>query len=371
VFLDGYLFLAKTDTGDIYNSNLNAPENWTAGDFISSEMYPDDLQALVKVNNYILAIGTQGCEYFYDAANAISSPLARIEGASLPFGTYFPYSITSNKNTVVFLANNNDGEPVLKLIEDMKYKDIGGASLTPIINRMVSTSRTSYSYIWGNFIRAGGSLLYTLALSVNRGLANDYTARLPFLVFDISLNIWTEFRIRDGIGGGGWRFPITRTAFSGKNIQATYVQGWDPINAAPFFGLLSYSGSSLDGMTDTYWGAVPIQQEIRLAAQDSGTMNVKTMSRLTVMALLSVSSSTAAMTGTLEMVDNDYGYLSPAVISQTVTLQPANMITSGIEPFPSITQLGQYRRRYMRFKFEGDAGLQIFGFEADINKGQQ
>lgn len=51
VFLDGYLFLAKADTGDIYNSDLNDPASWTAGNFISSELYPDDVQAIVKINN--------------------------------------------------------------------------------------------------------------------------------------------------------------------------------------------------------------------------------------------------------------------------------------------------------------------------------
>jgi len=36
VFLDGYLFIVKTNTADLYNSNLNDPLAYTAGDFISS-----------------------------------------------------------------------------------------------------------------------------------------------------------------------------------------------------------------------------------------------------------------------------------------------------------------------------------------------
>jgi hypothetical protein len=124
IFLDGYLFLAKQDTGDIYNSDLNNPASWTAGSFISSEMYPDTVQALVKVKNYILAIGTNGSEYFYDAAVATGSPLARMEAAALPFGTIYPESIAASEDTVVLLANQNDGQPVFNIIKDQQYKQI-------------------------------------------------------------------------------------------------------------------------------------------------------------------------------------------------------------------------------------------------------
>jgi hypothetical protein len=53
IFLDAYLFIAKANTEDVYNSNLDDPLTWTAGDYFSAEMYPDKIVALSKNNNYI------------------------------------------------------------------------------------------------------------------------------------------------------------------------------------------------------------------------------------------------------------------------------------------------------------------------------
>lgn len=75
LFLDGYLFMLKTGTADIYNSNLNDPLAYTAGDFISAEMTADTLVRISKLNNYILALGSNSIEYFFDAANVSGSPL--------------------------------------------------------------------------------------------------------------------------------------------------------------------------------------------------------------------------------------------------------------------------------------------------------
>jgi len=86
VFMDGYLFVAKSGTQDIYNSNLDDPALWTAGDYISAEMYPDKIVALSKNNNYIYALGSNSIEYFYDAAVATGSPLGRHDSAVQQFG---------------------------------------------------------------------------------------------------------------------------------------------------------------------------------------------------------------------------------------------------------------------------------------------
>jgi hypothetical protein len=168
VFIDGYLFLAKANTGDIYNSDLNDPAAWTAGSFISSELYPDDIQALVKVNNYLLAIGTQGCEYFYDAGNETASPLARQEGGSLPFGCIIPNSIAVNKNSVVMITNSNDGQAVIKVIEDFKHKDLDSSFVIPMLNsRIRNNASITSAGVRGYFFRQSGKLFYAIKFCGN------------------------------------------------------------------------------------------------------------------------------------------------------------------------------------------------------------
>jgi len=56
LYLDGYLFMVKSGTADIYNSDLDDPLAYTSGNFITAEMLPDSLVRLARLNNYILAM---------------------------------------------------------------------------------------------------------------------------------------------------------------------------------------------------------------------------------------------------------------------------------------------------------------------------
>jgi len=103
VFLDGYLFVAKANTQDIYNSDLDNPLLWTAGNFISAEMYPDKIVGLTKNNNYIYAVGRNSVEYLYDAAN-LTSPLARHDSAVQQFGATSSGTIVATDTEVVMVG---------------------------------------------------------------------------------------------------------------------------------------------------------------------------------------------------------------------------------------------------------------------------
>lgn len=350
VFIDGYLFLAKAGTGDIYNSDLNDPALWTAGNFISSELYPDDIQALIKVNNYLLAIGTLGCEYFYDAANATGTPLARYEGGSLPFGTSLPDSIANNKNTVVMLANNNDGEACLKIIEDFKHKELRPEWLISYIeNAFLNFGSAS---IRGYFYRQAGSLYYCLRLPGVNVSTSDTT-----WVYSLDTGIWTEFKLDSATSD----FPVTRTSFSTSNNVLTFIAGKKGSNF--FFGTV---GSSTLGVTsagtDFVVGSSNIYTEIRTATENFGTLNNKTMSRFGVFATLSGGSGVATANIDVTWADKDYNWGSGG--TGTINITASNQ-------FPFITQLGQFRQRAFRLVYQGIYSIRYKFLEMDINKGQQ
>lgn len=360
VYINGYLFLAKKDTGDIYNSNLNTPTAWTAGDFISSELYPDDIQAIVKINNYLLAIGTQGSEYFYDAANATASPLARYEGGSLPFGCSIPTSIAVNKNMVMMIANNNDGEASLKLIEDFKHKDVNPEWLIPALNFNLITSASSS--IRGFFIRQSGELCYCLRFPGTNPATFVYVPKH---------NFWTEFAIGDGSAiSSPTTFPVNTSTFSTSNNITTFVAGLR--SSIYFFGSLgpsainsTYSGSNVN--IDCFIGSlaggkIPMYTQIRTPILTFDTLNDKTMSRFGVEATVSASASGA---NTLYVGwDSDYSFSSGAGVSNTLDL------TSTVN-FPFITQLGNFRQRAFRIAYFGNYSIRYKSIEMDINKGQQ
>lgn len=355
VFMDGFLFLAKKGTGDIYNSNLNNPALWTAGDYISSELYPDDVQALVKINNYLLAIGTNGSEFFYDAAVATGSPLARYEGGSLAFGTVVPNSIASNKNQVVFIANNNDGENTIKIIEDFKTKEVPSAFLIELLNARLQDWTTVAASVRGFFFRQHNDSYYCLAFD---GVSSTPNPLNTTFAFNFATDWWTELRFG---AGGATPFPVWFTALSPSNNLATFVSGH--YGGSPFFGTMQARSTAQDEIVNGV-GLVPIYTEMRTPNLAFGTQNLKMMSRFGVE--LSESSSTTTVSGTdvtlnVSYTDDDYSTFST----------PRSLIFSGTYNFPFITQLGAFRQRAFKLTYSGVKFLRYKSLSMDINKGQQ
>ncbi len=361
VFIDGYLFLAKANTGDIYNSDLNDPAVWTAGSYISSELYPDDIQAIVKVDNYLLAVGTQGCEYFYDAANATASPLARYEGGQLPFGCPFPNSIAYNKNTVMMLTNNNDGEATFRMIEGLKYKDIDSSAVVPYLNGCLQGlggfPQVSASTIRSYFFRQAGQLFYGIAFSTDT-VTNAY----PVFAYSFSTEMWVEFTYRT-TSGTTYTYPVTCTASTTTGNVLTYVAGVRGSGPTIYFGYLtpinlSGSFSSLDFAAD------PVYVEIRTPLLSFDTLNKKTMSRIGV-AISGATWAYIARPAGFSYSDNDGTSWS--------TLRDFSSIAAAGDAmgFPFITQLGQFRQRRLKFVSASSSPVKVYYLETDINKGQQ
>jgi hypothetical protein len=363
VFLDGYLFLAKASTGDIYNSNLDSPSAWTAGSFISSEMYPDDLQALVKINNYILAIGTQGSEFFYDAANPTASPLARYDGGSLPVGTQIPNSIASNKNAVVFISNTSDGENSVTVIEDFKSKTIGSSFLIPALNTRLTaaSNNTTAAAVRGFFFRQYGQMFYGLTFQGNTAAPNLLN---PTFVFSFETGWWSEFRYGSS---GTAPFPVYFTTQSTSDKLTQYVSGH--VGNTPFFGILEegaktpFSATAEDHIVNGP-AVTTIYTELRTPNLDFGTRNRKTISRFGVGATENSSSTTtsgATVTVAVSWSDDDYSTWSTA----------RDLIFGGALQFPFITQLGMFVQRAFKLTYASTKFLRYKELEMDINKGQQ
>jgi hypothetical protein len=353
VFLDGYLFLAKADTADIYNSDLNDPAVWTAGSFISAEMYPDNIQALVKINNYLVAIGAQSCEYFYDAANATASPLARLEGASAGFGTLFPNSIASSKDKIVMLANNNDGESCFKYIEGTRSQDIP----CPFIQLWSSTSNALACR--GSFIRQYGSLFYCFTFDgLSQAVPNSFMYALE-----------TQYWIKSSIYNGGVLpafFTNEATSSAPTTFLAGHIYGTSSFNV--LFGTLNplskyASPKSMDSFTGDSTDLKAIPQTIRTPSIDFGTVNRKFMYRFGI-EFLSIIYNTTSSTEGFTVNIYDTGQTGPDSVTFSTYIYKDYS-------FPFVTQLGTFRQRAFEVTTTSSYPVRYNGFEVDINKGQQ
>lgn len=366
IFLDGYLFLAKANTGDIYNSDLNTPSSWTAGNFISSEMYPDDIQALVRINNYILAIGTTGSEYFYDVGNSPGSPLARLDGASLPFGTLFPNTIASSLDSVVIFANTHDGESTFKYVEGLKHKSILG-SFIPVVFNSILPNNPGVGWR-GYFLRQRGSLFYVIdTWGVYSTVGGSLNA--PTFAYSFDTEIWSELSYNND------SFPVNFSATATSLSNTNYVAG--VYGGVAFFGKMQAASTASFGavldVISTSGTSRPIQERIDLGQVDFGTMNLKTMSRAAL--VYSSDYETLGATFDLILAYNDIDGASSLPYNQRMPASGGN--TAGVGGFPFWNQLGVFRRRKMviisgALLANNTSWPKVWKYlEVDINKMQQ
>jgi hypothetical protein len=318
VYLDGYLFMVKSGTSDLYNSNLNDPLAYTTDGFTSSEMFPDKIVDVRKLNNYIVVFGTDSVEYFWDAANETGSPLQRndtpIKLAGLIGG------IAQLGNKIYFIGDNNKSEASIFVMEDFKVNPISNESL-----RRWLTANTS-STLYANIVSMDGHDFYVL-----------YTGSYTY-VMELETGLWHRW---------GWQDDASFNLQFAINCRTT-------TSYTPVF--------ILNGVGTVYKFDVSLYQDAGSAVNTTwitdnaefDTFNRKSMSSLTLWADKPTSSSSVL----IQWSDDDYQNYTTGV---SVDLY---------QECPRIYRLGSFRRRAFKFTHTANQPLRIKKVEVDINIGQ-
>lgn len=157
VSLDSYIFV-MTPKAEIYNSDLQTPAAWNPLNFITAEMEPDSGVAIAKHLNYVVALGKWSTEFFYNAANATGSPLARLEASSLWIGCASARSVVNIGNNLIWVAKDRTKGRFVIALEGLTAQRVS----TPAIDRILtaSTLTTVQSYP----VMLDGHLFYVLNL---------------------------------------------------------------------------------------------------------------------------------------------------------------------------------------------------------------
>lgn len=319
VFLDGYLFLALADSGDIYNSNLNDPLAWLPGDFISCEMEGDKVVQIAKLNNYILAFGGKTIEYFWDAANETASPLQRNDtpvklnsliGGVAPLG-----------DKIYFVGSNVGGQPEVFVLEGLKMSTVSN----PVVSRYLERYNSDYASLHAAIISIYGKSFYMINIG-------SYT-----WVLDVEEKLWCRWAYKNGTN-----FRINHC------VNTRFNTGYYPIFTLTDSGALYQFDDQVTTDSD-----VPFTIQFVTEPSDFGTMNRKTMSRLSV-----ICDRPAATTNVLiQWSDDDYKTYNTGL---TINLD---------QDLPSCYRLGSFRQRSFKFSYTGDSKIRVQSFEVDINKG--
>jgi hypothetical protein len=248
IFIDGYLVLVKATTATIYNSDLNDPMLWTAGNFIDAEMEGDLIFDIEKLNNYLVVFGSSTIEYFWDAGVATGSPFKRNDTPVKING--FIGGLAKAGNAIYYVGYNvNNAVDVFKL-QDFTIEEVG----TDTVRRYVASLTTSDYPITGYVVVNLGHTFYQLV-----GGSRTF-------VYDIEEKFWSKWAYQTSNS-----FPIstaTTVITTTGNVTLFSIPGSNKLYK---FDNTLYQD---DGVNFT----VTIMSE----AADFGTMNRKTMSRLAI-----------------------------------------------------------------------------------------
>lgn len=329
VFIDGYLCIAKSGTADIYNSDLDNPAAWTAGNFISAEMYPDTLLGLYKQANYIVAMGSQTIEYFYDAGNPTGTPLARNQAAYHRIGVRDPYSVTTFEEQLIFVGASGVGGTTIYKLDTTRMIEIATA---PIRKWLEDINPLALQV--ATVVRTKGHAFYMLSLY--------YMDKVRTLVYDLLENIWHEWANYDGTGA----FPSRWMTDHPDGTPYFLMENTGLVcNMVPTKATDDTSSTVSNNIT-----CIAISNKV-----DYGTMNRKFANRFTI--VCDVPAPAGATSFSLSWSDDDYQTWST----------PRTVIIS--DTMPSIQQLGAFRRRAWKLTYSQPYPMRFEGAELTVNMG--
>lgn len=151
--------------GVIYGSNLSDPFTWSALNFITADYQADVGVALVKYQNYVVALKSSSMQIFYDAGRYPGSPLLPVIQYNSRIGCVSSYSIQNFNNTVIWVARTEELGPYIVYLENGVPVRISTADIDKLLQKAsIGTfpSSTEWSFSW----RSQGHLFYGYSFTV-------------------------------------------------------------------------------------------------------------------------------------------------------------------------------------------------------------
>jgi hypothetical protein len=196
VFLDSTMYLA-TKAGRIYGSYLGDPTAWDALNFISAESEPDNLVGIAKHLNYILGFGEWSTDFFYDAGNAVGSPLSVAQSYKSEIGCANGDSIVQFEQTVAWIGKSKATGTAVYMMDGVSPIKIS----TPYIERMLGNS--TLADIKAYAFKFNGHMFYVLTL-------HDLNMTV---VFDVNEKQWYQWTMWATDSSGNYGEQYFRPSF--------------------------------------------------------------------------------------------------------------------------------------------------------------
>lgn len=390
VYLDGYFFVMDKDAV-IYGCELGAPTVWNALNFITANIEPGSGVALAKSQNYVIAFKTWSTEFFYDAGNAVGSPLSPVQSAFSLIGCASGDSVTNMDGTLFWASKTRQkGRSVHKMVGLQQQK-----ISTPDIERILNHDSLANIYSYG--VKVSGHVMYILGLKdseitlVYDSASSSWTYWTSLVAgtpascaITSSGTIATAHLVGHGMVSGtpvkiagaaqspyNGDFIVQRLDadnFSYEMASAPGIPATGAVTVAPYaetyFKYTKYvncagkdlvlheTSGELHEITEEKYddNALPIDFMARTGKIDGGSNNRKTNSKL-----VAIGNKIDAL-AIVRWSDDDYATHS---VGRAVNL---------LDEQPMLTRLGSFRRRSFEFQHIGNSPVQMSALELDIQQ---
>ncbi len=320
IYLDGYIFLIKSNSQDIYNSVLDTPSSWN-NEFISVEMSADRLLTLARITNYILAFGDSSIEFFYDAQVASGSPLGRNDTLYRNIG--YVGGLAQQGNKIYFIGRYASGDLDIFKIEDTKVTPIGSQQVKRWLNK-----------------NPNGANMYGALISFNSKTHYVFTVNSKTFAYDTVNDFYINWKFKS--------LDNFAIKYSTNGNNQSFNKCYIHVDDGTTYGV--FSEFKPDTFTDN---TSAFTMKIRTDNLYNDTLQAKFIARMSLFCDIGNTSATMQ----LRWSDDDYyTYSNPVPINLNQEL-------------PSVRRLGSYRRRAFELTNSENTPVRVWGYELDLNMG--
>lgn len=324
VYIDGYLMLIKKNSAEIWNSDLDDPFGWTAGNFIEAEISSDYSLRLFKVKNYLISVGYNSIEYFWDAANTTGSPFSRNDSPTRNIG-YITGGVLIGE-TVFFVGQDSGQNASVYAINSFKIERVSN----PVVDRTIQTLSAI------NNVKNPINLDQD-GFCVSMDGHNFYVLVTPQTTwaYDITEKIWYEWKGSDN---------------TGLKIEAA----WGMYNGATYCAIKNQPTISIFSPTNYQDFGANFTCRYTTDHMMFGTGNWKVLHRLYLNC--SMHNFTGTSFANVSWSDNDWA-------DSGTTPRNINIFSSS----PYITKCGKFRNRSFRIEYRDNYPFFMTGLYLDLN----
>lgn len=213
-FIDGWLVFNKPDSQTFYTSPLywNGTDAMDATYFALKDTSTDNIVTMMENKRELWLIGERTGEVWYDAGNSYF-PFSRLQGVTFQHGCAAPQSMARLSDSLVWLGQNEQGQPVVKRTAMFGYivQDFSTIAVNYAIAQY-STVEDAIGYVY----LEDGHLFYVLTFP---------TADRTW-VYDAMTNMWHERASYDSVAGLFHRHRSNcQMNFQGVTVVGDYASG--------------------------------------------------------------------------------------------------------------------------------------------------